>query len=65
MDEKPEKEPMLTTSTYDENGRHTLKEIPYSSLPIERLADLALNGSVEARKVLEKLCGADFFKDLG
>ena len=66
MDENKEavQEPKLIVRSYNED-RHTTEEIPYSELPIEKLVDLALGGSIDARKEVEKRCGADLFKDLG
>lgn len=63
--EKSTSEPVLITRAYEEDGSHTTQEVPYSSLPIEKLVDLAIAGSLEARKEVEKRCGADLFKDLG
>jgi hypothetical protein len=65
MDEnkKSTPEPMLTISSYVDD-KHVMEEVPYSSLTIDRLVDLAVNGSLNARKELERRSGVDVFKDV-
>jgi hypothetical protein len=65
MDEnkKSNPEPMLTVSYY-EDDKHVMEDVPYSSLTIDRLVDLAINGSLDARKELERRSGVDVFKDV-
>lgn len=58
--EKANPEPMLTVSFYAD-GKHVMEEVPYSSLTIDRLVDLAINGSLYARNELERRVGVDVF----
>jgi hypothetical protein len=63
MDEnkKSETEPMLTVESY-RNDEHIIKEVPYSSLSIEQLVNLALGGSKAANEELQRLVGVDILK---
>lgn len=66
MDEnkKSEAEPMLTVESY-RNDEHIVKKVPYSSLSIEQLVNLALEGSKAANEELQRLVGVDILKDGG
>ena len=63
MDEnnKSESEPMLSIGSY-RNDEHIVKEVPYSSLSIEQLVNLALGGSKAANEELQRLVGVDILK---
>jgi len=63
MDEnkKSKAEPMLTVESY-RNDEHIIKEVPYSSLSIEQLVNLALGGSKAANEELQRLVGVDILK---
>jgi hypothetical protein len=66
MDEnkKSEAEPMLTVESY-RNDEHIVKKVPYSSLSIEQLVNLTLEGSKAANEELQRLIGVDILKDGG
>jgi hypothetical protein len=66
MDEnkKSEAEPMLTIESY-RNDEHIVKKVPYSSLSIEQLVNLTLEGSKAANEELQRLIGVDILKDGG
>jgi len=66
MDEnkKSKAEPMLTVESY-RNDEHVVKKVPYSSLSIEQLVNLTLEGSKAANEELQRLIGVDILKDGG
>ena len=58
--EKSDSEPMLIIESF-RNGEHIVKKVPYSSLSIDQLVSLAMDGSLSARNELDRRVGVDVY----